>query len=254
MTNSPGERYAIAIEQLGSTNRAIRIGGIYALEALAADSARDHPVIMEVLTAFIREYAPCACPIGTSAAFTPVYPPEPLAADLQAALTVIGRRDTSRDTRRLNLTNVVLSGAVLPKANLAGADLTDTVLCGADLQDANLSKARLCCADLSHATLHGANLRKADMRGVWLNSATLYEANLAHAKLFLAKLTETELSSADLTGAHLARADLSSAKLGTACLAGADLSRTNLDGADLENVSYSGGTRWPPDFTPPRSH
>jgi hypothetical protein len=254
VTDNPGERYAIAIEQLGSTNHGIRIGGIYALEALARDSAHDHPVIVEVLTAFIREYAPCACPIGTSAAFTPTYPPEPLAADLQAALTVIGRRDTSRDKRRLNLTNVVLSGAILPKANLAGADLTDTVLCGANLQDANLSKARLFCANLSHAELAGANLRKADMTGVWLNSAKLYEANVAYANLFGAKLAEAELSAADLTGAKLARTDLSNTHLGSACLAGADLSRTNLDGADLKDVSHTGGTRWPPGFEHPHRH
>ena len=49
------DRYTKAIEQLGSDKLDVRIGGIYALERIARDSARDHPTVMEVLTAFIRE-------------------------------------------------------------------------------------------------------------------------------------------------------------------------------------------------------
>jgi hypothetical protein len=51
------ERYTKAIEQLGSDKLDVRIGGIYALERVARDSARDHPTVMEVLTAFIREHS-----------------------------------------------------------------------------------------------------------------------------------------------------------------------------------------------------
>jgi len=42
------DRYTKAIEQLGSDKLDVRIGGIYALERVARDSARDHPTIMEV--------------------------------------------------------------------------------------------------------------------------------------------------------------------------------------------------------------
>jgi hypothetical protein len=52
------DRYTRAIEQLGSTAVDVRIGGIYALERIARDSKVDHPVVMEVLTAFIREHSP----------------------------------------------------------------------------------------------------------------------------------------------------------------------------------------------------
>src|SRR5579859_5423121 len=51
------ERYTKAIEQLGSDKLDVRIGGIYALERIARDSARDHQTVMEVLTAFIREHS-----------------------------------------------------------------------------------------------------------------------------------------------------------------------------------------------------
>ena len=51
------DRYTKAIEQLGSDKLDVRIGGIYALERIARDSPRDHPTVMEVLTAFIREHS-----------------------------------------------------------------------------------------------------------------------------------------------------------------------------------------------------
>ena len=51
------DRYSKAIEQLGSVGLDVRIGGIYALERVARDSAKDHPTVMEVLTAFIREHS-----------------------------------------------------------------------------------------------------------------------------------------------------------------------------------------------------
>ena len=47
------DRYTKAIEQLGSKELLdVRIGGIYALERIARDSPRDHPAVMDVLTAF----------------------------------------------------------------------------------------------------------------------------------------------------------------------------------------------------------
>src|SRR5690242_10931500 len=51
------DRYTKAIEQLGSEKLDVRIGGIYALERVARDSARDHPTVMEVLTAFVRAHS-----------------------------------------------------------------------------------------------------------------------------------------------------------------------------------------------------
>ena len=51
------DRYTRAIKQLGSDKLDVRIGGIYALERIARDSARDHTTVMEVLAAFIREHS-----------------------------------------------------------------------------------------------------------------------------------------------------------------------------------------------------
>ena len=146
------ERFTRAIEQLGKDKMAIRLGGIYALERLAKDSEKDHGPIMEVLTAYVRENAPRQEEDTQNCAKKPP-------TDIQAILTVIGRRKTT-DIRKfddiLDLTNTQLAGADLLQANLVGVNLGM----------ANLDKARLNGADLNNAILTGANLSK-----VWLGGA-----------------------------------------------------------------------------------
>ena len=149
------DRYTKAIEQLGSDKLDVRIGGIYALERVSRDSARDHPTVMDVLCAFIREHSreewPPPDPGGNSSDRT-------TRPDVQAAVTVVGRRDLRRDIRPVNLSGANLTGADLAYAHLAKAWLTGAILPGAILLDADLSKAGLGGADLVGAILPGANL------------------------------------------------------------------------------------------------
>ena len=51
------DRYTKAIKRSALKKLDVRIGGVYALERIARDSARDHPTVMEVLGAFIREHS-----------------------------------------------------------------------------------------------------------------------------------------------------------------------------------------------------
>ncbi len=51
------DRYTKAIEQLGSDKLDVRLGGVYALERVARDSARGDPAVMEVVAVFIREHS-----------------------------------------------------------------------------------------------------------------------------------------------------------------------------------------------------
>src|SRR5439155_570222 len=111
-------------EQLASDKMAMRLGGIYALEGVMNASERPEQYrgpVLEMLCAFVREYT-----IGKTVFAKP-------AIDIQAALTVIGRR----------------KGRELPdlaEANIPGANLS-----GANLRSANLSVAYLIRADLTGA-------------------------------------------------------------------------------------------------------
>jgi hypothetical protein len=66
------DRYTRAIDQRGSKKLDVRIGGIFGLERVAHDSACDHPPVMEVLAAFVREHSreQWSCPSPCSSART----------------------------------------------------------------------------------------------------------------------------------------------------------------------------------------
>lgn len=90
------ERYTRAIEQLGSDKLDIRISGGHALERIARDSARDHPTVLEVLAAFIREHTHDSVAHATAvdeALAEGAAEVGRLRSDLEAAVTALGRRN-----------------------------------------------------------------------------------------------------------------------------------------------------------------
>ena len=248
------DRFTKAIAQLGDDKMAIRLGGIYALERIAKDSEKDHGPIMEVLTAYVREKAP-------RQEEDPQTAPAPLPTDMQAILTVIGRRETTgknRGTDPLDLSHTRLVGANLYEADLRGANLYE-----ADLRGANLTRAILGGVPLppeappdpdapllsptnldgiyppqpvhpSAVNLSGANLSGANLSGASLTWATLRDANLSGASLRAANLTW-----AVLMGVNLAKADLIAARLGGASLYDADLREADLALANLREADLT---------------
>jgi Pentapeptide repeats (8 copies) len=171
------DRYTKAVGQLGDKKVDVRIGGIYALERIARDSPkRDHPTVMEVLTAFVREHSPIQLAAGPAPDDAPPGAWErvpPRAADIQAALTVVGRRVPKRDVRPIDLRGASLRDADLYDARLGAAFLGDTDLTGADLRKADLTRANLTRANLTRANLTGANLTGANLTGANFEDAVL---------------------------------------------------------------------------------
>jgi uncharacterized protein YjbI with pentapeptide repeats len=207
-------------EQLASDKMAMRLGGIYALEGVMNTSERPEQYrgpVLEMLCAFVREYT-----IEKTVSEKP-------AIDIQAALTVIGRRKGQEPP---DLANVNIPGANLSRANLRGADLT-----GADLTSAYLSRIDLTGANLIGVNLTGANLTSANLSRVDLTGADLTSANLG-----LADLNGAYLGGANLTGANLNHTNLRGADLSGANLRGANLIGTNLSGADLIGADLTGAT------------
>ena len=215
-------------EQLANDKIAVRLGGIFALEGVMNTSERPEQYrgpILEMLCAFVREYT-----IGKT-----VY--EKPAIDIQAALTVIGRRKGQElpDLAKVNIPGANLSGANLRGADLDSADLNSAYLSGASLSGANLLGANLTGAnltrvDLTGADLTGANLGLADLNGGYLSGANLRGANLSG----------TNLRSADLSGANLSGANLRGANLRGAYPIRADLTGANLSGVDLTGANLRG--------------
>ncbi len=162
------ERFTRAIDQLGavaddkSPKIEIRLGAIYALERIARDSERDHGPIVEILTAYVGENSPwpprdpehlTVTYVGVPARRVP-----PLRTDIQAVLTVLGRRRnwgnegvlvfSGTDLRGYDLAGARLRGAWfihsnLAGANVAGADLRESSFVSTDLRGVDLGAAKL---------------------------------------------------------------------------------------------------------------
>lgn len=246
--------YVEAIKLLASEQPYETLGGIYSLERIMRDSGKDRTTIVEVLAAYartrlngtakeLRESVALAEALGESSE-----PPlVPLAEDIRATLSVLGRNWREDNHRRPDLRSVFLEGWDASEVDLTGAWMT-----GADLKNSHLRRAKLRYARLTEATLDGAQLSYvqadganfmdaglvgADLRNARLNNVILCEALLSHAKMSHARLFK-----ADLRGANLEEADLSHANLTEANLEGSDLVNTiltdaNLDAADLTSAA-----------------
>ena len=106
----------------------------------------------------------------------------------------------------------------------------------ADLSEAVLTGMNLIRADLRRANLRGVNLRGADLRGADLSRADLSGADLTGADLTYANLTMANLSRTDLTSAKLDKAHLIKTNLRGADLTAASFDSAYLDGTDLTQL------------------
>ncbi|MBN3870246.1 MAG: pentapeptide repeat-containing protein [Nostoc sp. JL33] len=200
------ERLRIASEQLGNKTIETSLVVINDLEQIAHNHPEYHWIIIDILTTFVRENSPYIPQEQvTTNQSTKVR------VDIQAALTVIARRDANKDPENEQL------------------DLSHTDMRGANLNGANLEQI-----NLYQANLAGANLREANLAG-----AIISAANLEGANLYLANLEGTILSAANLEGANLSGANLHCASLYLAGLHGAILNDARLDGANLREAKFS---------------
>lgn len=182
------ERLTRAVDQLASDSRPAQVGAIYALERLAQDHEELRSTFLEIVSAYVREHAPCTPPRDRS-----WLRQRRMRVDLQVALTVLSRVSWLPEWREhpfeqivddeimvahstLNLAYTDLRFAVLPRAKLGGANLT-----GANLQFANLEAADLKGASLARADFRRANLREARFQKANLQQATFRRATLVGA-------------------------------------------------------------------------
>lgn len=184
------DRFHKAVDHLGSKDLIVRLGGIYALESIAKESKDHHWPVMEVLTAFVRKKVPHKeeeqkANQVESDAHKSTDEPEPGKPDfdIQAVLTVIGRRSTelAKKEQYLDLNHTDLHGADLRRTNLTRVHLRQANLTEADLKHANLTGVHFRRAKLTKADLTEADLTEADLTKVDLSGANLSEANLVGA-------------------------------------------------------------------------
>ncbi len=259
------DRFSRAVDQLGSDNLSIRLGGIYSLERIARDSPRDYGPVMEVLTAFVRQNAP----VAANAAATPVTAMPRAAPDIRAVLKVIGRRseeqvdvEIEEGAGCLDLTGVSLVGVNLSQANLrntcwnrsdlraaqmSGANLTNTIFSGSDLsQQASLQDANASGAIFNDVNFSLSNLTNTDFTNANLQAANLSQAILDRTIFINANLVRANLEGARIIGTKLSGASVFNARFAGALLVGADLAAAeDLTSEQLQGATVDGSTQLP---------
>lgn len=172
------EQFSKAVIQLADERLQVRLGGIYALEQVSNDSDKYHWAVMELLIAHLHKEAP--------------WPPKNVEeqsqprADIQAILTVIGRRQQSYqngESQRLDLRGTDLRSVNLDGANLAGVNLEGANLQGASLLGANLTSTNLKGVILTNAQLSRSMLRYAYLEGTIMDNAVLDGVNIDEVDL-----------------------------------------------------------------------
>ena len=197
------ERDQKAAEMLGSALLSVRLGGIYALQTLAAEHPPHyHLGVMRQFCAFVRgsqnpTLTDANPPAGTAP--RPDNPArrgtgdaasEPVREDVRAVMDAIAARsDAGIEVEQEKQFGLDLSGANLREWRFSEANLSGAILHKADLSGAILHKADFSEADFSEADLSGAILSEADLSGADLSGANLTGANLTGANFFGARLS-----------------------------------------------------------------
>ena len=222
------ERYQKGAEMLGNEVLSVRLGGIYALERLAAEHAEQYHIqVMKLFCAFVRHPTKDQDYEASVALYNrrrDTNTPYRLREDVKVAMeTIATRSEKSVSLEQEDSYEPDLSGAYLRGLRFERANLRHVKLGRADLTNAYLLHADLRKADLTLAHLPGARLAFAKL------SATLTSADLSSAKMARAVLSDAVLDDADLTNSEMYGADLFGARLYNTNLSGADLS---LEGQD----------------------
>ncbi|MCA0855837.1 pentapeptide repeat-containing protein [Phaeobacter italicus] len=213
--------------KLPRPNIEVRIGSILALERIAQETLDFHIQVMEILCAYVRENAPKDLDPA----------PEKPRADVQLALTVIGRRtQPQKDLERKTYVpgsnvgyRLDLSHCWLNRIQLTKSDFEYAVLSWSSLKFANLAGAKF-----GHTDLTKTNLRSAILDQTGFNKSELNNADLTNALARAATFHHTELDNAVLANAFLHQAQfvgsqildddvLESRNVGEACFWRVDL-------------------------------
>jgi uncharacterized protein YjbI with pentapeptide repeats len=297
-------------------NIEVRMGAILSLERIAQDSTvhdkgRDHVRVMEIFCAYIRENSNARKPVDFPLAeWVPLkdnaseeeraeheklrkarFDPEggPLArqwaqnlpkprADVQLALTVIGRRNAEQrrveaawpdaptkatvwpfdlDFKRLpddpgnapvdkETTETFKAGLDAWKAKLQAYRGYRLDLRGANLQGADMaakqpdgSDAVFSGALLQGARIEGANLRMALIVGALLEKAQMKGGDFENAKMDSAVCWEVQMEGTILNWVHINGADIWEARMEGAYLMGARMERTTISEVGMEAADLS---------------
>ena len=287
------DRFTKAIDQLGAVqpggavdadgkpkiNLEVRLGGIYALDRIAHESAEDQSVIMEVLTAYVRDNSNDASNVDNSGRgdigatwqfrFSGVPPIKSVESGFGAQKAGLRPGDiiTSMDGQSIrhygSLVNNIVPrepGTTVKVGYLRNGEQRETTVTIGDIYkrlgrllgseppmkpraDIQSILTVIGRRDLTHDS-GILDLGQTNLAGIHLSDANLLAVNLRRAKLHgvefhRANLRRADLIQADLSGAVLNMVDLSNSVPAASNLSRAFLQDVNLSAARLNDANFN---------------
>lgn len=193
-----------------------RLGALYSLERLLSESPKDQRAILETLCAYIRENSPLLIPDDDEQRtkfFQGSLTPTPTKrSDVQAAITIIGRRPGQVQSRpdgqdwRLDFRDSNLVGYDFTKLNFDRSDFTGSFLNSTKLSEASFvnslfENAVLCSAQMRRTCFRLSNFKRCNMKLAEIDST-----DFSFTKIEDTDLREARVVSFDITGADLENA------------------------------------------------
>jgi hypothetical protein len=151
-------RYTAAIGQLADDAIDVQLGGVYALQRLARDSAQDAPVIAQVFVSSLRRR-------GTARQRSLVEAGDDRRSVVSSLPVEMAIADYLRENR--------IEGVYLPYIDFSENDLRHWILPKADLSGCVFDKANMQGVDLTGANLTNVTFYSTDLRGAILDETVL---------------------------------------------------------------------------------
>jgi uncharacterized protein YjbI with pentapeptide repeats len=193
-----------------------RLGALYSLERLLSESEKDQRSILETLCAYVRENSTFEVPDDEGEAqefLRGNLPPKPLRrADVQAAITIVGRRPeavrarASREGWRLDFRNSNLTSYDFSRLNYDRADFGNSFVNGAKMargsfMDCIFVKTFMRSCKMTGACFRSSLFDSCDLTNAEIDSTHFRKAKFVMTDLRRAKVTSLGLEGADLEGA-----------------------------------------------------
>ncbi len=237
-------RFTAAVEQLGSEQLPVRLGGVYALWRLAEDSPqRDVVSVFDILCAFVRNpphpeqsdetFSKDSTSDEVSAELDEIFEDE-IRPDVQIIVNLIKREDSKQRS-------------ALPKnyrfdfhnSGLVGADFTKSTFMYADFSGSNLLNADFSLSNIRNSIFAESRIERADFRDCELNTVDFSRSQFMRTNFSNSDLTRAVFRKTRMEDCSFVWTDLNNTRFELSDLSGSDFMNSFGDNARFEDAIIS---------------
>jgi len=212
------DRIAKAVEFLGNEKENIRIGAILSLERIAKDSPRDHQVIFEQISVFIKNKLENK-PRHSDEIIGIIIKNKSYFRDVNLAIEVIGRRNFKNDSLQIDLSNCNFSNIRMQNKNFRGINFFGSTFNNSSFFKCNFEECNLITSDFSDCTFNESILSGSKFQNSTLSRAKIVSCDMKRCIFIRAKVDDLNIKLTDMSKSTFSRnrfinAEISDSKFG----------------------------------------